>query len=430
MDWGLLGPEQLGGSRRTRSLGLGAAVRMFNHLAVPGLGGVWFAKQLFLATLGVVVAERLRMVSRNVKTIDVANAIEALACWSAFESNGWQRDSRLRGVQKLAGKGEVTFGKLRRRDFYVTQPMRMATVQALSDLGFVHPGSQRFNSFRCTEAGRDLIETATTRYRPYRGSVEDYLVQLATDDSEITITAQLQAALSPLEPLDPIACRLVRSRLCEGAGKSWEAARRKNGLVWVSSLIDGGNATWRSRPRSIDADHWSDLRLGSRFFEARDAAIDLLNTIETAMAPLHTVRLSATDAPSIPAVERKLAAMRRAAQRYLTEQSDPTEGKLATSFCLACVDDDPAQVIRRLVARDNRVLVLRGNDVVPGPAFLVSAAESDSDEDTAGPGAENAGRVPAPEGISSRIQNLYLFELDLRGELSAFLYPPPDREAA
>ncbi len=58
MDWGLLGPEHLAGSRRTRTLGLGAAVRRFNQLAVPGIGGVWFAKQLFLATLGVAAAGR------------------------------------------------------------------------------------------------------------------------------------------------------------------------------------------------------------------------------------------------------------------------------------------------------------------------------------------------------------------------------------
>ena len=36
--WGLLGPEILANERRTRTLGLGAAVRSFNDLAVPGLG--------------------------------------------------------------------------------------------------------------------------------------------------------------------------------------------------------------------------------------------------------------------------------------------------------------------------------------------------------------------------------------------------------
>lgn len=43
--------------RRTRTLSLGATVRAFNDLAVPGLGGVWFGKQLLLATLGVAIAE-------------------------------------------------------------------------------------------------------------------------------------------------------------------------------------------------------------------------------------------------------------------------------------------------------------------------------------------------------------------------------------
>ena len=53
--WGLLGPEFLPNTRRTRTLGLGASVRAFNDLAVPGLGGVWYGKQLLLAVLGVAV---------------------------------------------------------------------------------------------------------------------------------------------------------------------------------------------------------------------------------------------------------------------------------------------------------------------------------------------------------------------------------------
>ncbi len=58
--WGMLGPENVHSERRTRTLELGAAVRHFNELAVPGLGGVWFGKQLFLALLGIAVAERVR----------------------------------------------------------------------------------------------------------------------------------------------------------------------------------------------------------------------------------------------------------------------------------------------------------------------------------------------------------------------------------
>lgn len=176
VQWGLLGPEHLAGSRRTRTLGLGAAVRKFNQLAVPGLGGVWFAKQIYLATLGVRVADLLRPASANVKAIGIANAIEALACWCAFSSNGWESDSRLRGRRKLAGKDDLTFTRLRQPRFYVTQPMRMATVETLVDLGFVKSGNQRFNSFRCTRSGIALVDAATAEYRPYNATVEDYLL--------------------------------------------------------------------------------------------------------------------------------------------------------------------------------------------------------------------------------------------------------------
>lgn len=91
--WGLLGPEQLASERRTRTLKLGAAVRTFNDLAFPGLGGVWFGKQIFLATLGIIVAEEVRSSGRQASNIEVANAIEALACWLALDENGWRKRS-------------------------------------------------------------------------------------------------------------------------------------------------------------------------------------------------------------------------------------------------------------------------------------------------------------------------------------------------
>jgi hypothetical protein len=430
MHWGLLGPEHLAGSRRTRALGLGSAVRQFNQLAVPGLGGVWFAKQLFLATLGVIVADRLRMLGTSVKTIEIANAIEALACWGAFESNGWTRDARLRGIQKLFGKQDLTFSKLRQTRFYVTQPMRMATVEALVDLGFVHPGSQRFNSFRCTSDGQDFVDTVTTHYKPFRVSIEDYLVRLAKDNSPIVVTAPLRDALSPLEQMDTMACDLVRSRLCQGAGNNNDASRRKNAITWVSSMQPGIPADWSSKPPQIEADHWEHLRSGAHFFKARDAAIDVLNAIEATMSSLHTAKISTTRASEIPAIEKSVSELRRAAKAFLAERVDPTEGQLATDFCRSCTDTDVERIIRSLVLRDNRVLLIRGDDILPGPAYVGRPQTDDPDEDAEGPGVENADRVPVPDGISSRIHNLYLLEKDLSGELSTFLKPVVPEVAA
>jgi len=425
MQWGLLGPEQLAGSRRTRTLGLGAAVRKFNQLAVPGLGGVWFAKQIFLAMLGVRVADRLRPTNANVKPIEIANAVEALACWCAFHSNGWTSDARLRGRQKLYDKHDLTFGRLRQPRFYVTQPMRMSTVEALVDLGFVQPGSQRFNSFRSTQAGIDLVEAATAGYKPSNAELEDFLLGRATDDASISYTTHLREALSPLVVLRRDARALIRDKLCEGAGLNREAARRKNALAWVRSIDPNNPADWEAKPTVIEADHWHDLRLGARFFKARNAALDVLNAIEAQMASLAAPRLTADEAHKPFPVQQRLGALREAAKRFLEEDTDPTEGRMATAFCRECIEADPAAVIRNLAIRDDRVLRLDGNDVLPGEAFSLQTQAETADEDGEGPGSDNAGRVPVPADISGRIRNLYLLELDLREQLGKFLNLPP-----
>jgi hypothetical protein len=162
--------------RRTRTLGLGAAVRSFNDLAVPGLGGVWFGKQLLLATLGVAIAERLRNCGKRAQNIEVTNAVEALACWLALDSSGWTRDPRLRGALKLSGKKDLSFATVCKRNFYVTQPMRQATVQPIRALGLVESSGERFNAFRCTQAGEAFIDAAWVAHRPHKRSVLDHLV--------------------------------------------------------------------------------------------------------------------------------------------------------------------------------------------------------------------------------------------------------------
>jgi len=430
MSWGLLGPETLSSQRRTRTLGLARAVRQFNQLAVPGLGGVWFAKQIFLATLGVRIADRLRPLRANVKTIEIANAVEALACWCAFNGNGWASDSRLRGRQKLFGKDGLTFSRLHQPRFYVTQPMRMATVEALPDLGFVESGSQRFNSFRCTRAGMDLVEVATAGYNPYNATVEKYIFERAKDDASISNTLMLREALSPLIILRPDARELIRDKLCEGAGLNPSAARRKNALAWVRSIDAENPAGWEAKPSELEANHWHDLRLGAQFFTARDAAIDVLNAIEAKMAPMTAPKITADDASRDTIIQTRLKTLREAAQRFLDEGTDPTEGRMATAFCVECVEPNPAAIIRKLVKRDDRVLRLVGNDVLPGAAFSLQSQAETSDEEGEGPGTDNAGRVPVPAGISDRIRNFYLFELDLQGRLEEFLNPTPAEEAA
>lgn len=137
MQWGILGPGTIESVRRVRTLDLTPCVRLFNELAVPGLGGVWFGKQLFLATLGVLVAEQANERGCRVTKITVANAIEAIACWLALTGEPRTNGGRVLGSTKLVGHDSYSFSKVSQLNFYVTTPMRTSTVTALPALGLV-----------------------------------------------------------------------------------------------------------------------------------------------------------------------------------------------------------------------------------------------------------------------------------------------------
>lgn len=417
--WGLLGPELLTTTRRTRTLGLGAAVRHFNDLAVPGLGGVWYGKQLLLATLGVAVAEEARSSGAKVNNIEVANAIEAVACYLSFERNGWVSDARLRGNTKLRDIKDLSFQKVRQKNFYVTQPMRMATAQALPSLGFVESESVRFNAFRCTSEGREILNQAMKDYRPHNRDVIAHLVKWVLGKHSDLLSDGLFNALSPLIPLTKMpedATKLLRERLIQGGNElEQDKQRRVNVLEWVESLRKNrpDKLTWAQRPQEISEDHWHDLQAGALFFEAREAAIATLDAAEVHIGNQGAGQFLSLKHQVPNSLAQPLENLKFAATQYLKFASVDEDAK---TFCQECGGDDPASILRKLVYRDGHVLRLIGDEIKPGAAFRGSITEvSANEEDQETP---QEGGIPLPEGISYRVRNLYLLNLDMHGELN------------
>jgi hypothetical protein len=427
--WGLLGPETLASERRTRTLGLGATVRAFNDLAVPGLGGVWFGKQLLLATLGVAIAERARNSGKRAQNIEVANAVEALACWLALDCTGWKRDPRLRGALKLAGKKDLSFAAVGKRTFYVTQPMRQATVQPLRALGVVESNGERFNAFRCTKHGEDFIDAAWAAFKPHKRSVLDHLVMWARGiHDDVKTSSELRRALSPLEPMSQRACEFLRERIVQGAGK--EASRRRKALEWVEALRDKTHQQieWDAKPAMVDELHWRDLRAGALFFAARDAAISLLDQIESYIGNTADQYMSMDN--SLPeSIADKVKSLREHAQTFLVGNYDPSPADEATRFCRECIEPVAAHLLENLLFREGRVLRQRGRDILPGIAFrgiqVIPSGDARSPEED-GAEAEVAQLIPLPEGISHRVRNLFLLNLDLCSQLNGWLTGPTD----
>lgn len=425
--WGVLGPGSIESIRRVRTLQLAATTRYFNEQAVPGLGGVWFGRQLFLATLGLRVAERATARGSRAGKIAVANAIEALACWLAIKGGLRAGERRVRGTTLLAGKAELSFRSVSRPGFYVSQPMRMGTVNALPALGFVDAAGNRFSAFSCNADGDAFIDAVAEGCRPYGRELVEHLAMWVCGETGQVNTDAMYRALPPVLLLPPRARELLHTRLEQGAAGETAAhrTRRSDALRWVRARRRGAPAVaWDVRPAEItQADHWGDLHAGALFFIARDAALAVLDALELEIATPER-RVAIGGALPRP-VQAGLATLRDAAAAFLRTGHPALE---ARRFCTECIALSDAEVLGHLLDRDGRILRRLGDQACPGPAFR--GGVRDADDESPVPDAAPPPDDPAwPAGISHRIHNLWWLGLDLDGLMDSWLLPA-DEEAA
>lgn len=417
-QWGLMGPDQVPSARRTRTLGLGKAVRFFNEQAVPGLGNLWFAKQLVLAALGIAVAEQARMKGSRVNNTQVANAIEACACLITFQHNQWQPDARLRGSTKLHNKDIGSFNVMSKPSFYVSQPMRMATVQPLLALGLAETdgNSARFNAYRITALGQEILEAAFAEYRPYNRHLIDVLCDWVLGNRDISATEHILSALAPTEPLSDVARALLKE--CFMRQSDEQQARRRNAYRWMQNTT-GKHSDWDSKPVEIPEDHWRDMRAGAAFFRVRDAAIAVLDAVEKQINHLSKAEFSPGSEPMSDELKDRLADLKELAKQYDNPEFMPLNSD-AQQFCKLCLAT-PQAVLIELVRLDGVVLRLSmdGTRIIPGPAFGSAPVDADDNPDESPE--RTATDSDLPDGISYRIHNLRLLAKDFDNQLDSML---------
>jgi hypothetical protein len=390
--WGTLGREDAGSTRRTRGLGLGSAVRQMNDLAVPGLGGLWFARPLLWSLLGVHLGQKLGR-----RPAEVANAVEALGCWHALRTPGVGRDGRIGGRTKLERHTDfVPYREASKRDFYVTVPMRQGMVQPLRAMGLVTGSSQRFNSFELSEKGERVMLAACGELRANKRPIPDALeLWVLGQDGKIHVEG-VRAALSPVEPFPAAAASLLRELLLTEAGGD----RRKALAGWLPTVA--GPVSWQAPIPRLDDEHRMDLREGAHFFQLRDTALEALDAVEIALRQATAQRLPLSDAAS--QTSEPIARVQAAARLFLDPDRDPTGG-LARGFAEGCSQADGVDVLQFLVDRDGRGLRLSGADIRPGLAFRADGPSAGADDEPIAPASQDlAGWLPA--GTSARVRNL------------------------
>ena len=233
-------------------------------------------------------------------------------------------------------------------------------------------------------------------------------------------------ALSPLKSLKKEAKELLLSGLAQGNSRQMTASkrsdRRRAALEWVESMRNDGTkkyTDWTQKPPELDASHWKDLQVGTDFYIAREAAIRVLDAMELHIQNKSTERFFKLGDKLPEAMRKPMADLRTVSKTYLAHGHEQAE---AQNFCSQCQKSDDAKLLQHLVQRDGRVLQLRNECVITGPASDNGSQKQTQDGDDGNAEAiTNAAAQRWPENISIRVRNLFLLNADLHGDLKPWL---------
>lgn len=409
--WGTLARGDAGDARRTRGLGLGAAVRRYNDLAVPGIGGLWFAKPLVWSMIGISLG------GKSATRAEIANAVEVVAMLHALRATGGDRNPRINGRTKLAGhvKRATPFSSARKRAFYVTVPFRQGMVQPLRELGLAASSIQRFNAFVPTKAGTAFLRAAVEPFRPYNRELLDVVREWVGEGRpDLMDSGKMGDALTPLTGLPGPAAELLREQLF--GGPSAKPRTRVRDWLRVAKRA-GSQVMWDAPPAGFDTEHWFDLRDGARFFVMRDEALRTLDAVE--MLLRSAAHSEATLAEATKAAAGELEALRAAATTFLSGgRHERAPGAL--HFARSVAQTDQSAVLSFLAARDGRGVRATPGGVAAGSAFNPHGPRGDDENDTdAIEGEESEASSPAqpqlrlPAGSSGRLTALSTLDEDI-----------------
>ena len=347
-SWGTFALGESLSSRRSQQLGLGAAIRHYNELSVPGIGGIWFAMPLIWSLIGIKIMSSVN----GLPAIRVANAIEAKVMLEAIE-NG-DSSNRILGRQKLPRQdiSGGTFERMARANTYVTQPYRQACAQPLLEFGLVKSNTARFNSFEMTDRGETLLD-------PFASTV-NLLTQWVKGKA---CKRNVTSSISPNSPL-PKRTAAVLQNLILKVGEKSQRRRNIHGAFETLTSAD----ILSGRISNLETEHVNDLKVGLALVRLRDLAIAVLNCVEDKLRENrdHGKPLKVSMTVRSKNLDRALNALHQPQDDLISIVSAGNHPDIK-SFLRAC--EDKKRILQELVNRDKSVLLLRDGQVVPGPAF-------------------------------------------------------------
>lgn len=429
--WFSPAPSEINLSRISLDFDLRAADLFFRELVVPGLGRIWFARQLSWPLAALALHEGLaNNGSIAPKPTAICHGIEALACKLQYAANPDQatRSRRILGSRAFGRdeNSEVwTFQQLHQRRNYVQNTHRQAATRAMNverGLGFAR--GSRFDLLELEEVGRGLANAFLNQPVGQGGTtLRKWLVGWLSGEKELRASGDsFLRALSPEHPTQEERER-VQARLLDADTQGRKEAKEKRQRL--------ARAVGRAaKMRDIEGDVVVRLReaghheqanevIAARAFgavldRARDAVASLTCAVEPARGGVKLATL-ATDR----GIKAAFKDLRSATKSYVEKANTAgVDEKDSRKFIKEVADADDGEAIRLMVRRAGEVLGLADGSVVRGPLFRVVDATDADAADEAGDLEDGAASIePDRTGRTFRIANFHslLRDIDPRG---------------
>ncbi len=398
--------------------GLRAADLHFRELVVPGLGRIWFARQLTWSLAALALHEDLASHgSARPKPAAISHGIEALACKLEYLVDPQDPSPRILGRRAFGRDVEQeiwSFQQLHKAKYYVRNTHRQAAARALRvDGGLGFASGSRFDLLQLEPVGRSManafleqrVGTGGTRLRKW-------ILGWLTGERKIQGRPEtLLRALSPENTTDDERA-LVRSRILETSTSASEKRQRLARAIGLTGKLPSIEDEVVVRLRNAGDLKQAGEIVAARAFgavldRARDAIASLTRKVEPERGGAKLANLARD-----PAVEKSIADLRSCSKGYI-EKANAASVKEATSrsFAKTTVEGNDSDVIRSLVGRSGGVLALADSAVVRGSLFrVVDGADDVGDLEDGVSSIE-----PDRTGRTFRIANFHSLLRDVEG---------------
>ena len=389
--WFSPAPSEITVSRISLDFDLRAADLFFRELVVPGLGRIWFARQLSWPLAALALHEELANHGSNApKPTAICHGIEALACKLEYVANPDQdpRFPRILGSRAFGrdeNSEEWTFQQLHQRRNYVQNTHRQAATRAISverGLGFAR--GSRFDLLELEPVGRDLANAFLDQHVGNGGTtLRRCLVGWLGGEKELPASRdKYRRALSPECPTQQEKER-VRARLLDAdTQKRNEAKEKRQRLAHAVGRADEMRdierdivICLRKAGHSEQADEVIAARaFGAVLDRARDAVASLTRKVEPARGGVNLATMTGDQD-----IKRVFENLRSATTNYVNKANaagvnEPTSRAFADAVAAA----DDGKAIRLMVCRAGEVLALADDSIIRGALFRVIDATNET----------------------------------------------------